>query len=124
MMARKQKVVKKLVGGVGMKMKEHHVTVIKSCCHISKAVQLQALSITAGEDEIVATNLLICTGSEAFHPSYPGIRELPVIVIVTNREILDLKKLNLNHLVSDRWWCHRNGVCQLLQQSGDESHHR
>jgi len=89
MMARKQKVVKKLVGGVGMKMKEHHVTVIKTKAVI-KGRSTSGISITAGEDEILATNLLICTGSEAFIPPIPGLGT-PGEVIVTNREILDLK---------------------------------
>jgi len=88
-MARKQKVVKKLVGGVGMKMKEHHVTVIKAAAVI-KSRSTSGITITAGEDEILATNLLICTGSEAFIPPIPGLG-VPGEVIVTNREILDLK---------------------------------
>ena len=89
MMARKQKVVKKLVGGVGLKMKEHHVTVIKTNAVI-KGRSTSGISITAGKDEILATNLLICTGSEAFIPPIPGLGT-PGEVIVTNREILDLK---------------------------------
>lgn len=90
MMERKQKVVKKLVGGVGFKMKENHVTVIKSAAYITGR-STSGISITAGEDEIVATNLLICTGSETFIPPIPGLGT-PGEVIVTNREILDLKK--------------------------------
>jgi dihydrolipoamide dehydrogenase len=89
MMARKQKVVKKLVGGVGMKMKEHHVTVIKAAALI-KGRSTSGISITAGEDEILATNLLICTGSEAFVPPIPGLGA-PGEIILTNREILNLK---------------------------------
>ena len=89
MMARKQKVVKKLVGGVGMKMKEHNVTVIKAAAVI-KGRSTSGITISAGEDEILATNLLICTGSEAFIPPIPGLGT-PGEVIVTNREILDLK---------------------------------
>jgi dihydrolipoamide dehydrogenase len=89
MMARKQKVVKKLVGGVGMKMKEHHVTVIKAAAVI-KSRSTAGITIIAGEEEILATNLLICTGSETFIPPIPGLGT-PGEVIVTNREILDLK---------------------------------
>jgi len=90
MMDRKNKVVKKLVGGVGFKMKEHHVTVIKSAAFINGR-STSGISITAGDDEILATNLLICSGSEAFIPPIPGLGA-PGEVIVTNREILDLKK--------------------------------
>ena len=38
-----------------------------------------------------AVNLLLCTGSEAFVPPIPGVKEAGDI-IVTNREILDLKE--------------------------------
>jgi dihydrolipoamide dehydrogenase len=90
MMARKQKVVKKLVGGVGMKMKEHHVEVIKSEAYI-KGRSAAGIEITAGNTEILATNLLICTGSEAFMPPIPGL-VAPGEIILTNREILELKE--------------------------------
>ena len=90
MMARKQKVVKKLVGGVGMKMKEHHVEVIKSEAYI-KGRSAAGIEITAGDTEILATNLLICTGSEAFMPPIPGLGT-PGELILTNREILELKE--------------------------------
>ncbi len=90
MMDRKQKVVKKLVGGVGMKMKEHHVEVIKDSAYI-KGRSADGIAITVGGNEIVATNLLICTGSEAFLPPIPGLGA-PGDLILTNREILQLKE--------------------------------
>ncbi len=91
MMSRKEKVVKKLVGGVGMKMKEHHVDVLKTEAHI-KGRSASGISITAGDEEIEAVNLLICTGSEAFIPPIPGLGT-PNEIILTNREILKLKEL-------------------------------
>ncbi len=90
MMARKQKVVKKLVGGVGIKMKEHHVEVIKDTAYI-KGRSAEGIAITVGGQEVVATNLLICTGSEAFLPPIPGLGA-PGDLILTNREILELKE--------------------------------
>ena len=90
MMARKQKVVKKLVGGVGLKMKEHHVEVIKSEAFI-KGRSAAGIEIMAGSTPVLATNLLICTGSEAFLPPIPGLGA-PGDLILTNREILDLKQ--------------------------------
>ncbi len=90
MMARKQKVVKKLVGGVGLKMKEHHVEVIKSEAFI-KGRSAAGIEIMAGTTQVLATNLLICTGSEAFLPPIPGLGA-PGDLILTNREILDLKQ--------------------------------
>jgi len=89
-MARKQKVVKKLVGGVGMKMKEHHIEVIKDSAYI-KGRSADGIAITVGGEEVVATNLLICTGSEAFLPPIPGLGA-PGDLILTNREILELKE--------------------------------
>ncbi|MCK9410763.1 MAG: dihydrolipoyl dehydrogenase [Prolixibacteraceae bacterium] len=91
MMSRKEKVVKKLVGGVGMKMKEHHVDVLKKEAFI-KGRSASGISITAGDEEIEAVNLLICTGSEAFVPPIPGLGT-PNEIILTNREILQLKEL-------------------------------
>ena len=91
MMSRKEKVVKKLVGGVGLKMKEHHVEVVKKEAYI-KGRSASGISITAGDEEIEATNLLICTGSEAFVPPIPGLGT-PNDFILTNREILQLKEL-------------------------------
>ncbi len=90
MMARKQKVVRKLVGGVGLKMKEHHVEVIKGTAFI-KGRSTSGISISVNDTEVLATDLLICTGSEAFIPPIPGIGT-PGDVILTNREILDLKE--------------------------------
>jgi len=90
MMARKQKVVKKLVGGVGIKMKEHHVEVIKGTAYI-KGRSAEGIAIAVGGQEVVATNLLICTGSEAFLPPIPGLGA-PGDLILTNREILELKE--------------------------------
>nr|WP_321408188.1 dihydrolipoyl dehydrogenase [uncultured Carboxylicivirga sp.] len=89
MMARKQKVVKKLVGGVGLKMKQHKVDVIKESALIKGRTQ-RGIEISIQEGEIVASNLLICTGSEAFIPPIPGLENNDAIL--TNREILDLKE--------------------------------
>ncbi len=89
-MARKQKVVKKLVGGVGLKMKEHHVEVIKGLALINGR-STSGISISVNNTDILATNLLICTGSETFIPPIPGIGT-PGDIILTNREILELKE--------------------------------
>jgi dihydrolipoamide dehydrogenase len=90
MMSRKEKVVKKLVGGVGLKMKEHHVEVIKGEAFI-KGRSASGFEITSLDATISATNLLICTGSEALVPPIPGLGT-PGDIILTNREILQLKE--------------------------------
>ncbi|MDL2306223.1 dihydrolipoyl dehydrogenase [Bacteroides sp. OttesenSCG-928-D19] len=89
-MARKDKVVKKLVVGVGSKMKAHNVTVVKGEAQI-KGRSAEGIEITCNGETYRATNLLLCTGSEAFVPPIPGVQEAGDIV-VTNREILSLKE--------------------------------
>ncbi len=89
-MARKDKVVKKLVAGVGSKMKAHKVTVVKGEAMI-KGRSSEGIEISCNGENYHAKNLLLCTGSEAFIPPIPGVREAGDI-IVTNREILSLKE--------------------------------
>ncbi|MDR2773539.1 MAG: dihydrolipoyl dehydrogenase, partial [Tannerella sp.] len=88
--ARKDKVVKKLVAGVSAKMKAHNVTVIRGEAQI-KGRSSEGIEIACNGETFRAANLLLCTGSEAFVPPVPGIREAGDI-IVTNREILSLKE--------------------------------
>ncbi len=90
MMARKEKIVKKLVGGVGAKMKMFNVKVIKATAIIKGRTQ-RGIEIAAAEEEVIASNLLICTGSEAFIPPIPGL-DPSSDIIITNRETLQLKE--------------------------------
>lgn len=85
---RKNKVVKKLVGGVGAKMKAHHVEVIKGNAYIKERGS-EGIEIESAGQSYFAKNLLVCTGSEAFVPPIPGL-ESTGDVILTNREILAL----------------------------------
>ena len=87
---RKQKVVKKLVGGVKAQMKGAKVEVVKGEAVI-QGRSAEGIAIASGEATYVARNLLICTGSEAAVPPIPGLREGLGGVVVTNREILDLE---------------------------------
>ena len=86
---RKQKVVKKLVGGVKAQMKGAKVEVVKGEAVI-EGRGAEGITIASGETKYVARNLLICTGSEAAVPPIPGLREGLGGVVVTNREILEL----------------------------------
>ena len=88
--ARKDKVVKKLVVGVSAKMKANNVTVVKGQALI-KGRTSNGIEISCNSETYLAANLLICTGSEAFIPSIPGVREAGE-TIVTNREILSIKE--------------------------------
>ena len=86
--ARKNKVVKKLVGGVKAAMKGNKVEVVAENATI-KGRDSEGIKIEAGGNAYAAKNLLICTGSEAAVPPFPGLKEAGD-VIVTNREILNL----------------------------------
>ncbi len=87
-MSRKQKVVRKLVGGVGAKMKHSKVTVVKHNAVI-QGRSSEGINIVAAGEKYLGANLLICAGSEAFLPPFKGC-ELGNPYVVTNREILDL----------------------------------
>ncbi len=88
-MQRKDKVVRKLVAGVGMQMKQAKAEVVMAQALI-KGRKAGLITLEADQKEFVAKNLLVCTGSEA---SVPPIFGLDPKVIVTNREILQLKSL-------------------------------
>ena len=87
---RKQKVVKKLVGGVKVQMREAQVEVVREEAMI-QGRSSEGITIASGESTYEARNLLICTGSEAVVPPIPGLREGLGDVVVTNREILALE---------------------------------
>lgn len=88
--ARKNKVVRKLVAGVDAKMKHHQVTVVKAEATIVGRNE-KGIEISSNGETYLAENLLICTGSEAFVPPIPGLAEAGSIIL-TNREVLDLKE--------------------------------
>ena len=90
-LARKNKVVRKLVAGVKSKMKENNVTVIDGEAMIQGRSE-KGVEVTCNGESYLVKNLLICTGSEASVPPIPGLAEAGDIIL-TNREILDLKEL-------------------------------
>jgi dihydrolipoamide dehydrogenase len=87
---RKNKVVRKLVLGVESKMKANHVTVVEGEAKIRDR-SAGGIEVACNGESYYGANLLICTGSEASVPPIPGLIEAGDIV-VTNREILDLKE--------------------------------
>ena len=87
---RKVKVVKKLVGGVKVQMRNANVEVVSGEAVI-QGRGADGITITCGENSYTAKNLLICTGSEAAVPPIPGLREGLGETVVTNREILALE---------------------------------
>lgn len=83
--ARKQKVVRKLVLGIKGKLSSCGVTVVSGT-----AVVIDRNHIRCGEETYVCKNLLLCTGSETLIPPLPGIDAVPYW---THREALDNKIL-------------------------------
>lgn len=73
--ARKNKVVKKLTAGIRMKMNEHGVVVVAGEAEIKGRAADGTLTIASGEETYEAANLLICTGSESVIPPIPGLAE-------------------------------------------------
>jgi dihydrolipoamide dehydrogenase len=89
--ARKNKVVRKLVAGVATKMKLNQVTVINGEAVIQQKSS-NGIEVICNGESYTSTNLLICTGSEASVPPIPGLENIGDIIL-TNREILELKEL-------------------------------
>jgi dihydrolipoamide dehydrogenase len=89
--ARKNKVVKKLVAGVAAKMQHHQVEVIKGDAMITSKVD-DTITVHCNDAEYIGKNLLICTGSEAFVPPIAGLDSVKEGYVLTNKEILALKE--------------------------------
>ena len=90
---RKNKVVKKLVAGVGAKLKACGVTVFKAEGNIAGRDE-NGFIVQAGEDSLVAPKLLITCGSVPVVPPIPGVKEgLDSGFVLTSREILDITEV-------------------------------
>lgn len=89
MMSRKNKIVKKLVMGVGGKMKKNKVEVVNDYAQIVSRGK-DFIEISAGDKTYQCKNIIISTGSEAFVPPIKGLQKEN---IMTNREILQLKEV-------------------------------
>ena len=88
--ARKNKVVKKLTAGIRMKMTEHGVVVVNGEAEIKGRAADGTISIVCGEETYEAANLLLCTGSDTVIPPIPGLAETDYW---TSREALQTKEL-------------------------------
>lgn len=88
--ARKNKVVKKLTAGIRMKMKESGVEVITGEAMIQGKTDEGNILIQCTEQVYEAKNLLVCTGSESVIPPIPGVNETEYW---TSREALQRKEL-------------------------------
>ena len=88
--ARKNKVVKKLTAGIRMKMTEQGVNLIAGAAEIKGRAADGTITIACGEETYEEANLLICTGSETVIPPIPGLAETDYW---TSREALLSKEL-------------------------------
>ncbi|MDR1918043.1 MAG: dihydrolipoyl dehydrogenase [Tannerellaceae bacterium] len=88
--ARKNKVVKKLVAGIRMKMSEHGVTTVSGEASITGRSADGSLTIVCAGETYEAAHLLLCTGSETLIPPIPGLSETDYW---TSREALQTKEL-------------------------------
>ena len=96
--ARRGKVVKTLVSGVGAKMKGAGVIVVKENAVIKGRVE-GGFCVTAGGKDYEGAKMIICSGSSAVVPPIPGVRENIGGFVVTNREVLELPEIPKNFVV-------------------------
>ena len=89
---RKTKVMRKLVAGIGLRMKGASVEVVKAEAMIEGRTDEGIIRIAADGQVYEAQNLLICTGSETFVPPIPGADMGTNEALVTSRELLALKE--------------------------------
>ena len=85
MMARKSKVVRKLVLGIKAKLAAAHVTLVNG-----EAFVVDKHTVRCGEETYACENLVLCTGSRTVIPPIPGIDK---VAYWTHREALDNKEV-------------------------------
>ncbi len=91
--ARKDKIVKKLVAGVGMKMKKHGVEVVSGDAVIKGRVE-GGFAVVCDGAEYSAKQLIIATGSSPLLPPIDGLSAaVKSGFALTNREILSLVEI-------------------------------
>lgn len=91
--ARKDRVVAKLVAGVQAKLKRNKVTVINARATITGRDETGFL-VEADREQYNAGKILLATGSGPIIPGIPGVREgLASGFVMTSREILDLTEV-------------------------------
>lgn len=91
--ARKDKVVKQLVTGIGLSLKKRDVTVVQATASVRRKTA-QGFEIDCDGTIYIAENLLIATGSAPIVPPIPGLSDrLKNGFVMTNREILDIPKI-------------------------------
>ena len=93
-LARKDKIVKKLVAGVEMQMKKARVDIVRENGILAGRNEAGEFVIEAGGERFAGKNVLIATGASAAVPPIPGLKEaLTDGFAVTNREILSMREI-------------------------------
>jgi dihydrolipoamide dehydrogenase len=88
--ARKNRVISTLVGGIKGQLKRNKVTVVEGDARV-EGKNAEGYLVSAGGTEYSTKRLLIATGSMPIVPPIPGVREgVAKGTVLTNREILDL----------------------------------
>jgi dihydrolipoamide dehydrogenase len=90
MIARKNKVVKKLVAGIRLKMTAHDVITVNGEARITGLGADGCITLACNGDTFEAAHLILCTGSETLVPPIPGLNETEYW---TSREALQAKEL-------------------------------
>lgn len=85
MIARKSKVVRKLVLGIKAKLAAAHVTLVNG-----EVFVVDKHTVRCGEETYACENLVLCTGSRTVIPPIPGIDK---VAYWTHREALDNKEV-------------------------------
>ena len=83
--ARKQKVVRKLVLGIKAKLTAHGVNIVTG-----EATVVDKNTVKCGEETYECDNLLLCAGSDTFIPPIPGVENVDYW---THRDALDNKEV-------------------------------
>lgn len=78
LMARKEKVVKGLVGGVGYLFKKHGVKHVEGLASLVDRSTVEVKKADGATERITADNIIIATGSTPSRPPIPGIQEADV----------------------------------------------
>lgn len=89
MIARKNKVIKKLGGGISMRMRAANVTIVKSKAIIQGKTE-KGFLIKGNEEIYSVGKILLCTGAEPAIPNINGLSERLGGMVLTNREALSL----------------------------------
>jgi dihydrolipoamide dehydrogenase len=114
-MQRKNKVVAKLVAGVGAAMKKGNIEVVYAQAEIAGRAS-DHIKVKAQDLIFECRNILLATGSEAFIPPIKGlVRE----EVMTNREILEIEACSaIPH--HHRWGRYRDGIRQFFNSMGSK----